>query len=233
LLTNCLPFLQLKKRHAELCLNLNPRDAETIRALLTELNRKGPSVTREAGWFARRVGDRWLTPQQNFIDPTGFTEFSETWPRSGLMRNGIAYQLPPLVRLTDEIGSGLWATPMPSDVDGGRTTKGKHRQSETGLRRQVMWPTMTARDRHTLAKASRGAGSLERGQQWVPSLVVAAHMWPTPAERDYRHPNAKPYSERGGGKKGEQLPNAVGGSLNPMWVEWLMGFPLGFTDLGR
>ena len=25
---------------------------------------------------------------------------------------------------------------------------------------------------------------------------------------------------------------AIGGSLNPTWVEWLMGFPLGWTDLG-
>jgi hypothetical protein len=23
----------------------------------------------------------------------------------------------------------------------------------------------------------------------------------------------------------------IGGSLNPTWVEWLMGFPLGWTDL--
>jgi hypothetical protein len=58
-------------------------------------------------------------------------------------------------------------------------------------------------------------------------------MWPTPARRDYRYPNANPYSERGGGKKGEQLPNAVGGALNPTFVEWLMGFPLGWTDLGH
>jgi hypothetical protein len=29
---------------------------------------------------------------------------------------------------------------------------------------------------------------------------------------------------------GEQLANQVGGQLNPTWVEWLMGFPLGFTD---
>src|SRR5262245_49485728 len=65
LLTSCLPFLQLKKRQAELCLNSSPADAETQRALLTELNRKGPGVTPEAGWFARRAGGRWLTPQQN------------------------------------------------------------------------------------------------------------------------------------------------------------------------
>ena len=36
----------------------------------------------------------------------------------------------------------LYPTPLPSDVMGGRTTKGKHRQNETGLRKVAqMWPT--------------------------------------------------------------------------------------------
>jgi hypothetical protein len=26
-------------------------------------------------------------------------------------------------------------------------------------------------------------------------------------------------------------PSAIGGKMNPTWVEWLMGFPLGHTDL--
>ena len=39
-------------------------------------------------------------------------EFSETWPRSGMTRNGIAYRLPPLVRLTDATVLGLLPTPM-------------------------------------------------------------------------------------------------------------------------
>jgi hypothetical protein len=62
-------------------------------------------------------------------------------------------------------------------------------------------------------------------------LNRAVQLWPTPAARDYRSPNKLTYEERGGGKKGEQLPNAAGGQLNPMWVEWLMGWPLGWTDL--
>ena len=44
--------------------------------------------------------------------------------------------------------------------------------------------------------------------------------------------------------KGDRFPNletvvarmdktTVGGKLNPMWVEWLMGWPLGWTDLKR
>ncbi len=51
----------------------------------------------------------WRTSQHSLEG--GLTEFSETWPRSGTMRNGTAYQLPPLVRLTDETGSGLLPTP--------------------------------------------------------------------------------------------------------------------------
>jgi hypothetical protein len=47
----------------------------------------------------------------------GLSEFSETWPRSGLMRNGIAYRLPPLVPLTDGTGRSFWPTPTASDAE--------------------------------------------------------------------------------------------------------------------
>jgi hypothetical protein len=50
-------------------------------------------------------------------------------------------------------------------------------------------------------------------------LPMAAQLatWPTPAARDFRHANATPYSERGGGAKGEQLNNAA--------VHQLAGWP--------
>jgi hypothetical protein len=38
---------------------------------------------------------------------------------------------------------------------------------------------------------------------------VCLAVWPTPAERDYRYPNRLPYQDRGGGSKGEQLPNVA------------------------
>jgi DNA (cytosine-5)-methyltransferase 1 len=79
------------------------------------------------------------------------------------------------------------------------------------------------------ADARGSSGRPAKGKQV--QLVDAIKKFPTPAARDYRSPNATPYSERGGGKKGEQLPNFVGGQLNPTWVEWLMGWPLGWTDL--
>ena len=41
----------------------------------------------------------------------GLSEYSGTFPRSGMMRSGTVYQLPNLARTTTEIGSGLWPTP--------------------------------------------------------------------------------------------------------------------------
>ena len=44
------------------------------------------------------------------------------------------------------------------------------------------------------------------------------------AARDYRHPNKN-------GNFKDQLPNQIGGPLNPTWCEWFQGFPLGWTEL--
>lgn len=40
-------------------------------------------------------------------------------------------------------------------------------------------------------------------------LLQEVSRWPTPASRDFTNPNAAPFEERGGGSKGEQLPNYV------------------------
>lgn len=60
--------------------------------------------------------------------------------------------------------------------------------------------------------------------------IVGRRMWPTPVRRDYRHPG-RSRMDRTGSKAGECLPQIVGGALSPTWVEWLMGWPLGWTDL--
>ena len=52
-------------------------------------------------------------------------------------------------------------------------------------------------------------------------------LWPTPVAR--MHKDAGSPSEY----KRNEIPLAAqaGGPLNPEWVEWLMGWPLGWTDL--
>jgi hypothetical protein len=107
----------------------------------------------------------WKMSQHSLVE--GLDEFSETWPRSGMMRNGIAYRLPPLALRTDGIESGLWPTPQASDN----------------------------RDRGNLC-----SGAVKRRR------------------------------ERGKQISLSQSVSEVSGQLNPTWVEWLMGYPPGYTD---
>jgi hypothetical protein len=65
-------------------------------------------------------------------------------------------------------------------------------------------------------------------------LARYVQMVPTPNARDYKGAPGQGLRDRGG--RGASLPATVkdlegSGSLNPTWVEWLMGFPLGWTDL--
>jgi hypothetical protein len=122
----------------------------------------------------------------------GLTAFSETWPRSGMMRSGTAYQLPPLVRLTDATGSGLWPTPNTSEAKS---------------------DTLNIKNR------------VQKGKQIM--LCHAVRMFPTPAARDYKDAGYPAELNR----NSVTLATIAGGSLNPMWVEWLMGFPTDHTAL--
>ena len=57
--------------------------------------------------------------------------------------------------------------------------------------------------------------------------VVGRRMFPTPTAHNAKETNAPSEALR----NQPTLASRVGGKLNPMWVEWLMGWPLGWTDL--
>ena len=62
-----------------------------------------------------------------------------------------------------------------------------------------------------------------------PSLETMARkgLWPTPTVQDaHNNAGASQYE-----RKAVPLNAQVGGPLNPNWVEWLMGWPIGWTDL--
>lgn len=87
-----------------------------------------------------------------------------------------------------------------------------------------MWPTPTARD-------FKGANSMEHllrpktpgNAHHVRQLANAVKLFATPCAGDA-------IGSHGGGN-GRSLRTDVAGQLNPTWVEWLMGFPPGWTDL--
>lgn len=71
-------------------------------------------------------------------------EFSETWPRSGMTRNGIAYRLPPLALTTNGTASGLLPT---LTLCGNYNRKGASKTSGDGIITALkLLPTLTARD---------------------------------------------------------------------------------------
>jgi hypothetical protein len=112
-----------------------------------------------------------------------------------------------------------------------------------------MYPTPTASRYGSSQNGINGkGGEKERPSAGTPSLDTWARWWPTPCARDHKGGNLKPYSERGGGTKGEQLPNFVRhhfhqvqttpkageptsqpAVLNPAFLEALMGLPIGWT----
>lgn len=80
----------------------------------------------------------------------------------------------------------------------------------------ILWKTPIASD-----AANRKFYHNSRGE---PNLSGMVKMWPTPRAGGS---NGK---SKAGEKHGD-LAAVVGGQLNPTWVEWLMGFPTGWTDL--
>ena len=150
--------------------------------------------------FARYNHDSslWKTPQCSLVE--GLDVFSETWPRSGTMRNGTCSERTTLAPPTKEIGSGSWPTPRASISGMSSKTGGKSVEKSTHLSTQV-----AIRE----GMIDMKTGNLKR--------------FPTP--RAFMHKD----SQRDRGKM--NLGEVVGGQLNPDWTEWLMGWPIGWTDL--
>jgi hypothetical protein len=130
----------------------------------------------------------------------------ETLPKSGMTQNGVLYQQPDWVRPIDVNESLLWPTPT--------TQENEHPNA--------IWNE----------KWRRVAPS---GVTHGMNLADAVQMWPTPVANDAKNPYARVREFSQSTMLGEALvkadPSTAGGKLNPMWVEWLMGFPLGWTDL--
>jgi hypothetical protein len=111
----------------------------------------------------------------------------------------------------------LWGTPSVADVDGGRLHRSGARSNELLLKGQALrlsetWATPTARDHRSIH-----------------------------ASRQTRERNSRPLSEQVGGfcSRPDRLTSSAGRNssaadrtLNPLFVEALMGLPIGWTGFG-
>lgn len=129
---------------------------------------------------------------------------SPTLPRWGLMLDGELYPQPIPALITEENESGYWPTP-------------------------------TTQDNVQI----RGVGAAAKAKNRGTTLSGAVKMWPTETATAYKgwSPNHNRASsddrldysvEREIFQHGQQTPPK---RLNPDWVEWLMGWPIGHTEL--
>jgi hypothetical protein len=134
-----------------------------------------------------------------------------TWKGKATPQGRSLFQLVPQTHPTDEteFGSSLemWATPRTSDTTAGRTL------NEKGQR---------------ISKSS----DLVFGA----NLADQVKMWPTPRARDWKMTgDVANWKESNIGdtylRRAVAETDETPGSLNPQWVEWLMGYPEGWTDL--
>ena len=157
----------------------------------------------------------WRTVQCSLLED--LNESLQTLPQWGMTVGGELYLRQTLVRPIEEKEFGYWLTPNCMDSLPPRSPEALKRQYENNrqgrtthstLREQVvypppnqMWPTPSTRDH----KGGYIGGRIRNGKVSWDTLDVAV-----------QHTDNQ---------------SKDGGQLNPTWVEWLMGWPLGWTDL--
>jgi len=150
----------------------------------------------------------WKTLQTSLVEMTDecSEQSLETLPSAAMMRSGLVYQLPKLAQTISETGGGSWPTP----------------DANCGARGSQ--PNWTPK-----RKSGQPA-------QYTINQAVRDKPWPTPSASDNRDrgnmSNPSVQRRKALGKQ-IMLSQEAGGALNPPWVEWLMGWPVGHTDLKR
>jgi len=139
-----------------------------------------------------------------------------TWKAKTTPAKRLLYRLRASMPRTSATEHLLW--PTPTTDTSMRTTKYAQGGTSLGLAVQ-MWPTPKA--------SIRGDCPAERNRK-SPDLHSAVMMYATPQARDYRTGQSERWENP---DRSRNLNDQIGGRLNPMWVEWLMGFPTGWTDL--
>lgn len=110
-------------------------------------------------------------------------------------------------------------------------TKGPHsllEVAQTDWMPGQKWLTPMARDgmRSNMKLESLAKHWSHHPNSNLAEQVAAQHLLPTPTCQDARNNGGAAQQRR----KTRPLNAVCGGALNPLWVEWLMGWPIGWTD---
>jgi hypothetical protein len=139
---------------------------------------------------------------------------SVTLPRWGMTVSGVLFQHPTAERPISETGSGLWlGTPTASMTQ--RSEKFAEGRLPTPREFAQTWATPTTMDKLPPKSAN------------LRDQVSNMKQWPTPTAHNAKETNAPSEANR----NEPTLASRVGGKLNPMWVEKLMGWPEDWSSI--
>ena len=125
-------------------------------------------------------------------------------------------------------GPEMWATPSAADSVG-TTDGGQSKSLRTDVR---MWPTPIASE----AKTNKDIRPSGKSNSLTAAVMDQHKTWPTPTAHIHKEGGFPAEYTRNTPTLTAEATEADGkphssGSLNPEWVEWLMGYPVGYTDL--
>ena len=174
----------------------------------------------------------WKTHQCSLFG--GLESFSGTWPRSGMMLRGRCYQLATAAHRMNGRGCGLSEKiPTPQSRDSNKGYANRVGRDFTNLCDwATKFPTPTTKD---YVSPSPNEKPRDRLVFAIEKGITKSHKFATQQSRDFRTANGKqdrwsnPKRSRNLNDQVHFLGNGNGGKLNPDWVEWLMGWPIGWT----
>lgn len=146
----------------------------------------------------------WWRTSQACLYTQELELFLENWPSWGLMLNGECYQPQKLAPRISEIESGLLATPAAADG------VGSHGRGQSKSLRKELLPTPCRPNNG----GTHGKAKLKR---MLPTVRAVA-------ARDS-------IKDRNKSNLGEVIGGVTGLKLSPSFVEWMMGWPIGWTRL--
>jgi len=148
----------------------------------------------------------------------GSTRCYLTWKTKATPQGRLLFQLAPSMPRTGETECGLLHTPTAQANQAAPSMRGRDRGS--------WWRTPDAHCGRGASSKERMKMKLEKGMPISINDQVAHPnlMWSTPVQDDVHHRKQK-YSQGG-----TALSTQAGGSLNPEWVAWLMGYPTGWLS---
>ena len=157
----------------------------------------------------------WKTWQRSLI--TDWTSFSESFPKQGTMQNGQLYLQVHWEAVTEEVDGGALPTPTTMDHLPPRSMRSMIKQTQ-----------VHRKGRTKLANLREAVNP-----QTVKLFDHLRGMLPTPTARDYKGRSSVKWKEDYGQRNIPDVLTQTGDSMSvsPYFLEEVMGYPLGWTEL--